>query len=715
MAIPDITRDAIIQAIRQFDKELRDTTYWQEWTDDPTYKYAIKFESRLYPVKKIISFATGVAVDDFSGGEEANGYAKERGFEVVELRPKSTLKWERVTPDSYDLKLQNVEVLDRDKLNSLYETLVSSKWADSSMSLNKYLREDLREWSEAPEEPLTPRAYVTLSNWFSSIDAFRNSDRGKIARNLWDFLFLCRPSDRLSEPGRNSVLIPERFDEWWSEQEKRQGSSDGFQMHDADDAGEETGTGPRFWIEKTIVKGRQDREQGEHMLGVALWSPQKAKNGADIYSNMRAVEPGDFVLHLIDNKQFSGVSIANGRADDTFQGLPNTAWEGPAYRIPLRDYIPLDPPLAREEFLESPIGASELRKVYNKLRGRGLFYKADLDLNQGKHLTRAPLELVQALNKIYFKLYGKALPHLENLQEQPDNFADREEYSIADAMSGIFIDPDDFKEILLLLDTKKNIILQGPPGVGKTFVARRLAYALLKAEDASRVKFIQFHQSYSYEDFIEGYRPQDGGFVLRTGLFRNFCKKAADDSARNYVFVIDEINRGNLSKIFGELLMLIESDKRSPAWSIQLAYSGDDFYVPANLHLIGLMNTADRSLAMVDYALRRRFTFFMLDSQFGSHVFSKYLEELGASNTLVAAIVTRLQSLNKRIAEDTINLGPGFCIGHSYFCSSGSTSKFDEDWYRRVVKTEVAPLLREYWFDKPKEAQAMVDQLLEKL
>ena len=279
-----------------------------------------------------------------------------------------------------------------------------------------------------------------------------------------------------------------------------------------------------------------------------------------------------------------------------------------------------------------------------------------------------------------------------------------ESYDKQKAMQGLFLAEAQFDEMLAALNEKKNVVLQGAPGVGKTYVAKRLAYALIGSNDPQRVEMIQYHQSYSYEDFIQGFRPNPKGhFDLRYGIFHQFCRRAQRDEAdgKPYVFIIDEINRGNLSKIFGELMMLIEPDKRGKQHAIPLTYSQDAderFYIPENLHLIGMMNTADRSLAMVDYALRRRFRFITLRPEFSSEAFQSYLTELGATPELVKKVVCRMNALNEAITADTKNLGPGYQIGHSYFCPRVGIAP-DNDWYRRVIESEIVPLIREYWFD----------------
>ena len=265
-----------------------------------------------------------------------------------------------------------------------------------------------------------------------------------------------------------------------------------------------------------------------------------------------------------------------------------------------------------------------------------------------------------------------------------------EPYTDKNFLEEVFVTESEFYKLRNLLLRKKNLILQGAPGVGKTFAAKRLAYAIMGEKDDSRVMQVQFHQNYSYEDFVMGYKPnENGGFNLNYGIFHKFCRRASIDKERPYFFIIDEINRGNLSKIFGELLMLIENDYRDKP--IQLSYNDETFAVPSNIYIIGMMNTADRSLAMIDYALRRRFSFFEMKPGFETDSFNNYI--LGWSSPKLRSLIKAIIELNEVISDDD-SLGSGFCIGHSYLCNFDNGYDLDS-----IVEYDIIPMLREYWFD----------------
>ena len=290
---------------------------------------------------------------------------------------------------------------------------------------------------------------------------------------------------------------------------------------------------------------------------------------------------------------------------------------------------------------------------------------------------------------------------LDDVDTQPE--VDYPEYSSADFLSDVYMSEQDYETLVNVLKMKKNIILQGAPGVGKTFTAKRLAYSIIGAKNPDRVQMIQFHQSYSYEDFIEGYRPTENGFTIKKGSFYKFCKLAEDDDENDYFFIIDEINRGNMSKIFGELLFLIEPDYRDN--KIKLAYNGLDFSVPQNLHIIGMMNTADRSLALIDYALRRRFSFFTMEPGFDTDGFKKYQQKL--NSPVFDKLIDRVKDLNDEILKDD-SLGSGFCIGHSYFCNLDTCTN---DALLDIVDFDILPMLNEYWFDEPSKVERWENDL----
>jgi 5-methylcytosine-specific restriction protein B len=287
-------------------------------------------------------------------------------------------------------------------------------------------------------------------------------------------------------------------------------------------------------------------------------------------------------------------------------------------------------------------------------------------------------------------------------------------YTRADALTELFLDESALDAALAGLHRRRNLLLQGPPGTGKTFLARRLAWLLLGARDESRIELVQFHPSYGYEDFVLGFRPDaKGRFGLVPGVLPLLCQRAAADPQRPYVLLIDELNRGNVPRIFGELLLLLEADKRGPAHALRLPYAPPEaprFFVPPNLYVIGTLNLADRSLSALDYALRRRFAFVALPPQFGAPL-RQFLLSRQVPAAVAERLCARLTALNQAIADDP-ELGPDFQVGHSYFCQPPAAGAEAEAWYAAIITQEIGPLLADYWREQPATAAAHLRKLL---
>ncbi|MBL30976.1 MAG: hypothetical protein CMC81_07050 [Flavobacteriaceae bacterium] len=366
------------------------------------------------------------------------------------------------------------------------------------------------------------------------------------------------------------------------------------------------------------------------------------------------------------------------------------------------------------------------KKGRSKYLGYGIVtseYKFDLTLNEHKHIRNVnwlksgewksvgKLPVKTLTNISQYPDYVERIKHLLEIKDKIEVENKVSEFNLDRLISDVFIDKNEFENIVDILKAKKNIILQGPAGVGKTFIAKKIAQGLKEEISDNNIEVIQFHQSYSYEDFIQGYRPNKESFELKNGIFYELCQKAIKDITSPYFLVIDEINRGNLSKIFGELMMLIEFDKRGEKNKIKLTYSDSDdyFFIPENLYVIGTMNTADRSLTIVDYALRRRFAFIKMIPKYNTK-FVDFLGAKGVSKGMIKNITDKMKALNTEIREDE-SLGDGFEIGHSYFCGFKKAIMKENKWFESILNYEIIPMLNEYWFDDPEKVEELTSMI----
>ena len=386
-------------------------------------------------------------------------------------------------------------------------------------------------------------------------------------------------------------------------------------------------------------------------------------------------------------------------------------WAYPSiYRVDARELIN-DLGIARN--LDRPLSGSEYLELVKELK---------------EHFHECPLG-IQSFPELSAEVYRRQLYRRPPLHSDPDDTdptqpapepSEAEEYSVEDIVSdGCFVEQQKLEMILHRLSVKKNLILQGPPGTGKTWLAKKLAFALIGRRDESRVRRFQFHPNMSYEDFIRGYRPDgEGRLTLIDGPFLKMVNDAGSDPDNSYVMVIEEINRGNPAQIFGEMLTLLEADKRGPDEALALSYSqpGDEpVHVPPNVYVIGTMNLADRSIAMVDFALRRRFVFMDLEPVFDERWRRWVHENFGLGMVFLRDIGRGMAALNERISDDR-SLGPQFRIGHSVVIPTpGTLTRNQGEWFKEVVETEIGPLLDEYWFDDVNAANNAKSQLLSEL
>lgn len=856
--MPPLSHDQVVEALTRFDAEYREAPEWQGWENRLNHKYAIEYRGALYPVKKVVSLASGVPTKAFGGGKPANSLIEHAGFDVIPLRSYNTendtfpndLRWWVNQGSSFKdesnggyiwapLKTKSGSVVQH------HANVAEVRQGDGIIHYaNGFIRSLGIVVSEPRKAPRPPQAHGSESvtdGYLASVGYthlveplalddipidWRLAEGGPFTKSgsvnvgyLYPLhrKFVQQMGDRLSdrledeeEAGAASWIFqanPSRYDivgalgslteMTWTINQYR------HSIHEGDTAyiwmsGAAGGivatatilTEPTsmkvgveedaFWrdddphrreerhrvklkitrvLPTTLKKGTMAERPELANLAVIRFPnatnfrviPNEAAVIEQMIADMPAkqpisgrywaIAPGEGARLWTDFLSSGIVAVGWDSIGDLSKFTDKEAVSSALADVRAGDQRPVNDSLACYQFTHemqpgdfvfAKRGISEIlgygvirgeyeyspdRAEYRNTRSVDWTAQGSWELPEDVQLPMKTLTDVSS----YRRFIDFILPLVSTasakkaVHESPSGHQKGEPYTIDDALSDVFLSRADLTKIVDTLARKKNVILQGAPGVGKTFLAKRIAYALMGHRDPARIEMVQFHQSYAYEDFVQGWRPTEDRFALHNGIFYRFCKKAEKKESDAYVFIIDEINRGNLSKVFGELMMLIEGDKRGEEFAIPLAYSrnsGERFCVPKNMYIIGLMNTADRSLAMVDYALRRRFAFFQLKPEFGSPGFRAFLTEKGADSALIDLIIDRLSNLNGEIAADEKHLGPGFAIGHSFFCPQGTEETLDGQWYIDVIASEVAPLLHEYWFDDSEKAEEWVRQLL---
>ncbi len=367
----------------------------------------------------------------------------------------------------------------------------------------------------------------------------------------------------------------------------------------------ENGATRRFWVEKTIVEERPDRKEGLHALGKALWSPQRAEGNRDIYRLMRQVREGDVVFHFVDNKELRGVSVAASQADETFSGVDGTEWAGRAsYRIPLREYRQLTPPIHRSEFLADNNYRGRISNMLEQ--HRGLFFNKEFNLNQGSYLTEAPIELVQLWDEIHRQKTGAALlPGIDQgiastvkdtteavIRKTLDaKIVEAFEQSLRDA--GVVASRALVIRILSSLASKRLVLLTGLAGSGKTKIAQALARWLPSSSNCFRV--VAVGADWTGNENILGYPNglEKASYISKPSL--DVILHAMANQAIPHFLILDEMNLSHVERYFADILSAIESNE-----TIHLHQDSErkangrpipaEVEIPKNLFIIGTVN-----------------------------------------------------------------------------------------------------------------------------